>query len=422
MKMSISKKIFKDAIEHFPGGVNSPVRAFKAVDSSPIIVNKGEGPFILDVDKNRYVDFIMSWGPLILGHAHPYVVEKVKSVMEKGFSFGLTNPWEIHLAEKIKKFMPHIEKLRFVNSGTEATMSAIRLARGVTGRDYIVKFNGCYHGHADYLLVKAGSGVATLSLPGTPGVPEDFVKKTIVLEYNDIDGVRRLFNEKGKEIAAVIVEPVAGNMGVVKPVLGFLEALREITEEYGTILIFDEVMTGFRIAPGGATELTGIVPDLVTLGKVIGGGFPVGAYGGKKELMENVAPEGEIYQAGTLSGNPVAMAAGWATLDYLERNLPKWKEVVEMMETFASEFLNGEENISYSQVGTMFTIFFTGGQPKNFKEVSLQDKEKFAQFFKYQLEHGVLIPPSGFEANFLSLVHSEDELRLYWENLKSFLK
>ena len=416
-----SEKLFNTAREFFPGGVNSPVRAFKAVDSSPVVINKGEGPYIFDVDKNRYVDFIMSWGPLLLGHAHPYVVEKVKSVVEKGFSFGLTNPWEIHLAEKIKKFMPHIERLRFVNSGTEATMSAIRVARGVTGRDYVVKFNGCYHGHADYLLVKAGSGVATLSLPGTPGVPEDFVKKTIVLEYNDTEGVKRLFEERGKEIAAIIVEPVAGNMGVVEPLPGFLETLREVTEEYDSILIFDEVMTGFRIAPGGATELTGIIPDLVTLGKVIGGGFPVGAYGGKKELIEHVAPEGEIYQAGTLSGNPVAMAAGWATLDYLEKNLNKWKEVVEIMEKLATGFLKGIENVSFTQAGTMFTLYFLDKKPVNFKEVSQQDSSKFAAFFNFQLENGVLIPPSGFEANFLSIVHEEEHLLKYWENLRAFL-
>ena len=294
MERERSKKVFESAKLLFPGGVNSPVRAFKAVGGDPVVVKRGEGAYIEDLDGNRYVDFIMSWGPLILGHAHPHVVSLLEETIKNGTSYGLTSELEIKLAEVIKRFMPHVEMLRFVNSGTEATMSAIRVARGVTGRKKILKFNGCYHGHVDYLLVSAGSGVATLSLPGTPGVPEEFVRETLVAEYNDIKGVERIFEQFGKEIAAVIVEPVAGNMGVVKPIPGFLEKLRELTSHYGALLIFDEVMTGFRVAPGGAVQLYGIEPDLVTLGKVIGGGLPVGAYGGKREIMENVAPSGEI--------------------------------------------------------------------------------------------------------------------------------
>ncbi len=422
MKREKSRELFRMAREIFPGGVNSPVRAFNSVNMDPIVVERGSGSHILDVDGNEYVDFIMSWGPLLLGHAHEEVVKVLHDVIDEGTSYGLTSSWEIRLGRLIREFMPHIEMLRFVNSGTEATMSAIRLARAVTGRRKILKFKGCYHGHVDYLLVSAGSGVATLSLPGTPGVLEEFVKETLVADYNDIDGVVALFEKFGEEIAAVIVEPVAGNMGVVKPVNGFLEGLRKITEEYGTILIFDEVMTGFRVAPGGATELTGIVPDITTLGKVIGGGLPVGAYGGKREIMERVAPAGDVYQAGTLSGNPLAMAAGWATLSFLKENTDKWYEVAGLMEELAGRYLDGVDSVVYNQVGTMFTLFFLDREPVNFTDVSQQDYGKFARFFKFQLEHGVLLPPSGFEANFLSLVHTEEDLRRYWENLADFLR
>ncbi len=417
-----SGEMLKRAKDLFPGGVNSPVRAFRAVESEPVIVRSGNGAYIEDVDGNKYVDFIMSWGPLILGHANPEVVKVLKNVLEKGTSFGLTSEWEILLADKIKSFMPHIEMLRFVNSGTEATMSAIRVARGVTGRKKILKFSGCYHGHVDYLLVSAGSGVATLSLPGTPGVPEEFAKETLVAEYNNVDEVERIFEKYGREIAAVIVEPVAGNMGVIKPLPGFLESLRKLTEANGSLLIFDEVMTGFRVAPGGAVELTGIKPDLVTLGKVIGGGLPVGAYGGRKDIMVNVAPSGDIYQAGTLSGNPLAMAAGFATLSYLENHLSEWHKVVNLMNEIAMDFLKHAKGVIYNQVGTMFTLFFLDREPINFKDVTGQNSKRFAAFFKFQLEHGVLIPPSGFEANFLSLSHSEKELKKYWMNLMEFIK
>ena len=417
MEFKKSKILFKKAQELFPGGVNSPVRAFNNVNVDPIIVNKGEGVYITDVDKNRYIDFILSWGPLILGHSHPFVVDKVKEIIDHCISFGITNPWEIHLAEIINYFMPHIEKIRFVNSGTEATMSAIRVARGYTGRDKIIKFNGCYHGHSDFLLVNAGSGVATLSIPGTPGVPDNMVKDTLILEYNDIESFKKLMSQQGHEIAAVIVEPVAGNMGVISPVSGFLEALRDETDKFGTVLIFDEVMNGFRIAPGGARELFGIEADLTTLGKVIGGGFPVGAYGGKKEIMDLVAPKGDVYQAGTLSGNPVTMAAGWATLTFLKKNIDKWHTVSELMNELSGYYMPKiDVPVKYNQIGTMFSLFFADKIPENFNDVLKQDKNLFNNFFKNQFENGVLIAPSPYEASFLSIEHTEKELRKYWEN------
>jgi len=420
-----NKALFGKALKYLPGGVNSPVRAFKAVGENPIIVEKGEGAYIYDVEGNRYVDFLMSWGPLILGHGHPSVVERVSEAVKKGLSFGITNPYEIDLAEEVVESVPSVEKVRFVNSGTEAVMSAVRLARGYTGRKYIVKFEGCYHGHYDSVLVSAGSGVATFGIPGTPGIPEEIANLTFVLPYNDSEAVKELFSNKGEDIACVIVEPVAGNMGVVLPEEGFLKTLREETEKAGSLLIFDEVITGFRLAPGGAQELFGIEPDLTTLGKVIGGGMPVGAYGGRLNLMSKIAPEGEIYQAGTLSGNPVAMAAGLATVRTLKKLNP-YRELERKTNQFVkqiSELLTNKGiNHTYNQIGSMFTIFFTDGVVKNYSDAKNSDLNMFARFFKALLRNGVLIPPSQFEAWFLSVAHSEEILEEALEKIEKAIK
>ncbi len=423
--MTRSRDLFERAKKILPGGVNSPVRAFKAVKTDPIVVKRGFGPYIEDVDGNRYVDFLMSWGPLILGHAHPTVVEEVKKASERGLSFGITNPYEVELAEEVVSVVPSAEKVRFVNSGTEAVMSAIRLARGITGRKYIVKFAGCYHGHYDSVLVSAGSGVATFGIPGTPGIPEEIAKLTFVLPYNDAEAVKDLFEKEGERIAAVIVEPVAGNMGVVPPEGDFLKVLREETQKYGALLIFDEVITGFRLSLGGAQEYFQIEPDLTTLGKVVGGGMPVGAYGGKKELMDRVAPEGEIYQAGTLSGNPVAMAAGLATLRELKKLNP-YGELEERTLRFTEEISNllSQKGIAHSinRIGSMFTVFFTEGRIRNYEDASRSDTELFARFFKKLLRNGVLIPPSQFEAWFLSVVHTEEVLSEALEGIEKGIK
>ncbi len=408
-----SRKLFERAINLMPGGVSSPVRAFKAVDSNPIFIERGEKAFIYDVDGNRYIDFILSWGPLILGHAHPEVVEEVKKVSEKGFSYGMPTEKEIILAEKIKKAFPFIEKIRFVNSGTEATMSALRVARAFTKREKVIKFEGCYHGHSDFFLVKAGSGGLTFGVPSSPGVPESVIKDTILLPYNDIEKVKEIFEKYGEEIACVIVEPVAGNMGTILPEEGFLEGLREITKKYDSILIFDEVITGFRVTYGGVSTQKNIIPDLITLGKVIGGGFPVGAYGGRSELMELVSPEGPVYQAGTLSGNPVAMSAGIKTLEIIERLNP-----YEKIKNDLDYFIKGLRDI-FSRKGisvsmpssvTFFSIFFSEKVPRNLEEVQKIDKDKFKILFKNLLERGVLLPPSPFEALFLSVYHDRDLL------------
>lgn len=423
--MVSNRELFEEAKRYLPGGVNSPVRAFKAVEGEPIIVRKGEGAYIEDVEGNRYIDFLMSWGPLILGHAHPEVVKAVREAAENGLSFGLTNPYEIELGKEVVGAVPSADKVRFVNSGTEAVMSAIRLARGVTGRKYIVKFEGCYHGHYDSVLVSAGSGVATLGIPGTPGIPEEIARLTYVLPYNDIEAVERLFEERGGEIAAVIVEPVAGNMGVVPPKAGFLEKLREVTRKYGALLIFDEVITGFRLAYGGAQEYFGIEPDLTTLGKVVGGGMPVGAYAGGDEYMSRIAPEGDIYQAGTLSGNPVAMAAGIATVRVLKETNPygeldrKSQHFVEQLSELLTQ--KGIEH-TVNRVGSMFTVFFTSGPVENYNDAKRSDLKLFARFFKNLLKNGVLIPPSQFEAWFLSTAHDEDVLNEALERIERGIK
>ncbi len=410
--MGIDKSIqlFDRAKEILPGGVSSPVRAFRAVGGQPLFIDHGQGPYLFDVDGNRYIDYVLSWGPLILGHSHPEIVSALHDTLESGTSFGAPSPLEIRLAELIQTFMPQLEMLRFVNSGTEATMSALRLARAFTKRDKIIKFEGCYHGHADLLLVQAGSGVVTLGLPDSPGVPPATVQDTLVARYNDLDSVESLFEQFPEEIATVIVEPVAGNMGVVPPVPGFLEGLQAITKKYSSLLIFDEVMTGFRVHPGGAQTLYDIQPDLTTLGKVIGGGLPVGAYGGRKDIMEHIAPAGSVYQAGTLSGNPLAMTAGITTLEVLQQ-----PGIWEKLEEAVSKLTKGvaqiavETGITIRQtaVGTMFSTFFTESEIKDWPSVKTCDTERFGRFFRKMLEEGIYLAPSQFEAGFMSTVHDQ---------------
>ena len=411
--MSKSKDLFTDAQAVIPGGVNSPVRAFKSVGTDPVFISSASGSKIVDVDGNSYIDYVGSWGPMIVGHANEEVLEAVLETARKGTSFGAPTERETILAHMVIEAVPSIEKVRMVNSGTEATMSAIRVARGVTGRDRIIKFNGCYHGHADGLLVKAGSGALTLGVPDSPGVPEDYARNTLIAEYNDLGSVEELFESNKGEIAAVIVEPVPGNMGVIIPADGFLEGLRTLCTDQGALLIFDEVMSGFRVALGGAQELYGITPDLTTLGKVIGGGLPVGAYGGKDEYMSQVAPEGPIYQAGTLSGNPLAMAAGIATLKILQR--PGTYEYLEKTAASLAEGLAEandklEMEISFNRVGSMFTTFFNPGPVNDFSGAKASDTTRFGAYYRGMLEEGVYLAPSQFEAAFISLAHTEEDI------------
>jgi glutamate-1-semialdehyde 2,1-aminomutase len=411
--MNITKSIylFEEAQKLLPGGVDSPVRAFRAVGGQPLFIECGEGPYLYDVDGNRYIDYVLSWGPLITGHAHPRLVEAVQRAAAKGTSYGAPSPLEIELAKSVMDFMPDIEMIRFVNSGTEATMSALRLARAYTRRDKIIKFDGCYHGHADLLLVQAGSGVVTLGLPDSPGVPADTVKDTLVADFNNVDSVEVLFQKYPGQIAAIIVEPVAGNMGVVPPIPGFLEGLRKLTTEQGALLIFDEVMTGFRVHPGGAQTLYNIKPDLTTLGKVIGGGLPVGAYGGRREIMQMVAPAGPVYQAGTLAGNPLAMSAGIAVLSLLreEKCWQKLEQGAARLEAgISSAAKKAGIPIQQTRVGTMFTTFFSETKPVDWNTVRVADKVRFGKFFQKLLENGVYLAPSQFEAGFVSTAHSED--------------
>jgi glutamate-1-semialdehyde 2,1-aminomutase len=410
-----SRKLQKRAAQLIPGGVNSPVRAFGSVGGDPLYIVRGEGSHIWDADGNDYIDYIGSWGPLILGHAAPSVIEAVIAAARKGTSFGASTPAEADLAELVIGAFPHMEKVRFVSSGTEATMSAIRLARGYTNRKYIVKFEGCYHGHSDALLVKAGSGIATLGIPGSAGVPEEFTQFTLALPYNSISAVEQAFEKFKKQIACVIVEPVVGNMGCVPPVPGYLEALRAITERDKALLIFDEVMTGFRLAYGGAQELYGIKPDLTTMGKIIGGGLPVGAYGGASEIMDLIAPLGPVYQAGTLSGNPLAMAAGYATLSYLRDH----NEIYAQLDKRAGEIVSGVAEAAkdagvtmcHNRVGSMFTWFFAKGPVTDWTSAAKSDTEAFGRFFRAMLENGIYLPPSQFEAAFLSAAHTEGDVR-----------
>lgn len=413
MKMEKSIRLFAEAQQYIPGGVNSPVRAFKSVGGNPVYIAKGEGARVVDVDGNTYIDYIGSWGPLILGHAHPKVLAAIQEAAALGTSFGAPTERETDMAKLVCEIVPSVEVVRMVNSGTEATMSALRLARGYTKRNKIMKFEGCYHGHADSLLIKAGSGVATLGLPDSPGVPEATAIHTITVPYNDLESVKMAFEAYGEDLAAVIVEPVAGNMGVVPPQPGFLEGLREITQRYGTLLIFDEVMTGFRIARGGAQELYGITPDLTTMGKVIGGGLPVGAYGGRRDIMQHVAPAGPIYQAGTLSGNPLAMAAGLTTLQILGED-----GVYERLDALSSRLAEGlADNArklgiphTVNRVGSMVCLFFTETPVVNYETAKTSDLERFSRYFRYLLEEGVMIPPSQFEGMFVSLAHTEADI------------
>jgi len=408
-----SHEVFQRSLRYLAGGVDSPVRAFRAVGGEPVVIARGEGPYVYDVDGNRYIDYVCSWGPLILGHAHPAVVEAVRRAAERGTSYGAPTEAEADLAQLIVEAMPSIELLRFVNSGTEATMSALRLARAFTGRDKIVKFEGCYHGHADGLLVQAGSGVATLGLPDSPGVPASYAQETLVARFNDVPSVEALFDRQGDAIAAVIVEPVAGNMGVVPPQPGFLEALREITRRAGALLVFDEVIAGFRVAYGGAQSLYGITPDLTCLGKIIGGGLPVGAYGGRREVMQMLAPNGPVYQAGTLSGNPLAMAAGVATLRELQP--PGFYERLDalsakLVESVARAAKSAGVSLWLNRVGSMRTPFFVDAPVTDYASARRSDTKLYARFFHAMLERGVYLAPSQFETVFISSAHTEREI------------
>ncbi len=411
--MKNSERLFKRAKRCMPGGVSSPVRAFKAVQVPAIFAKRGKGAYIYDVDGKKYVDFILSWGPLILGHAHPEVVKEVKKICGKGFSYGLSTEKEVLLAEKILKYFPFLDMIRFVNSGTEATMSALRLARAYTKRNKFIKFEGCYHGHSDSFLVKAGSGGLTFGIPSSDGVPENIIKDTIAIPYNDIEMVKEVFQKEGENIACAIVEPIAGNMGVVLPKEGFLETLREITKKYGSLLIFDEIITGFRVGLGGVSTEKGIIPDIITLGKVIGGGFPVGAYGGKRKIMELVAPQGPVYQAGTLSGNPVSLTAGIKTIEILERENP-YEKMGEALEYFISGLKNIFEEkgvaVSLPKSKTFFSIFFYEKEPENLEEVEKTDKNMFIKIYKKLIENKILFPPSPFEAIFISIFHDKNLL------------
>ena len=413
MDFTNSQSLFEHALEIIPGGVNSPVRACKSVGADPLFIERGQGCLIYDADGNRFVDYIGSWGPLILGHRHPAVVDAITAVLKRGTSFGAPTDLEIQLAEMVIDAVDSVEMVRMVNSGTEATMSAVRLARGATGRDLVIKFDGCYHGHADTLLVAAGSGVATLGIPGSPGVPEAVAQATLSLPFNDIDAVKKVMADKGDKVACVIVEPVAGNMGLVAPEDGFLKTLRELTEAHGSVLIFDEVMTGFRVAYGGAQSLYGITPDLSCFGKVIGGGLPVAAYGGKKEIMSQIAPQGSIYQAGTLSGNPLAMAAGIATLEQL-----KIPGVYETLNEKSKRLITGLGNAAQKagiaarvgHVGSMLGMFFTDQNVANFDDAKTCDLELFSKFYQGMRQHGIYIAPSQFEVLFLSTAHDDEHI------------
>ncbi len=413
MNTSTSQRLYDRASQVLPGGVDSPVRAFRAVGGKPLFIERGQGPYVWDADGNQYVDYVGSWGPLIAGHAHPAVVAALQAAAGRGTSYGMPSRLEIELAEMISAAVPSIEMLRFVNSGTEATMSALRLARAYTGRERILKFDGCYHGHADGLLVQAGSGVATLGLPDSPGVPKGATQDTLVAPFNDMQAVEVMFSQWGEAMAAVIVEPVGGNMGVVPPAPGFLAGLRKITERAGALLIFDEVMTGFRVAYGGAQALYGVRPDLTCLGKIIGGGLPVGAYGGRREIMQMVAPAGPVYQAGTLSGNPLAMTAGIETLKLLAGPAPY--EELERKSARLSEGIGEAAReagvpVCRTRVGSMFCTFFTSQSVHDYASARTADTRAFARFFQAMLAGGVYLAPSQFEAGFVSLAHSDGDV------------
>jgi glutamate-1-semialdehyde 2,1-aminomutase len=418
MVVTQSEALFARAKQSIPGGVNSPVRAFRGVGGTPRFIARGEGSHFFDVDGNEYIDYIGSWGPLILGHRAKPVIDALASVLELGTSFGAPTGREVELAELIIAAVPSVEMVRLVNSGTEACMTAIRLARGFTGRDLTVKFEGCYHGHADSLLVKAGSGIATLSLPDTAGVPKAFSDTTIALPFNDLDQVETAFREHGGNIASVIVEPVAGNMGCVPPASGFLEGLRRITQQYGALLIFDEVMTGFRLSRGGAQQLYNIQPDLTTMGKIIGGGLPIAAYGGRADIMSKIAPSGPVYQAGTLSGNPLAVSAGIAMLRYLENHPETYTTLERNAAELAADVPSG---MCVNRVGSMLTFFFHPGPVTNYEDAKRSDTALFGKFFHHLLNRGVYFPPSQFEAAFLSAAHSSEDIAYTKRAIRDFV-
>jgi glutamate-1-semialdehyde 2,1-aminomutase len=410
MKTDRSTILFQNSQKVIPGGVNSPVRACKAVGTLPRFIHRADGCRLFDADDNAYIDYVGSWGPMILGHRHPAVIQAITEALSRGTSFGAPTDLEMELACRVIEAVPSVEMLRMVNSGTEATMSAVRLARGATGRDIIIKFDGCYHGHADTLLVDAGSGVATLNIPGSPGIPASVVQHTLSLPYNDAEAIRSVMAEKGKDVAAIIVEPVAGNMGMVPPASGFLETLREVTQKNGSLLIFDEVMCGFRVAYGGAQSLYDIRPDLTCFGKIIGGGLPVGAYGGRKDIMSQIAPEGAVYQAGTLSGNPVAMAAGLATLEQLRQ--PGVYDTLEkrsgrLAEGLAAAARRNGVPASFNRVGSMLGMFFTDRTVENFETAKTSDLTRFGRYYREMLDAGIYLAPSQFEACFVSLAHDD---------------
>lgn len=412
--MSRSNELFAAAQKHIPGGVNSPVRAFKGVGGDPVFFKKAKGAYVYDEDDNQYIDYVGSWGPMIVGHAHDNVLKSVQDTMQKGLSFGAPTELETQMADRVCELVPSMDMVRMVSSGTEATMSALRLARGYTGRDKIVKFEGCYHGHSDSLLVKAGSGALTLGVPTSPGVPAALAEMTITLSYNDIEEVKQTFKEIGDQVACIIVEPVAGNMNCIPPVAGFLEGLREVCDEYGSVLILDEVMTGFRVSLGGAQGHYNIKPDLTTLGKVIGGGMPVGAFGGKREIMEQIAPLGPIYQAGTLSGNPVAMAAGFATLEMISQEgfyETLTQQTIKLVKGLEERAAKANIPLATNQVGAMFGFFFS--EEKNissFAQVSACDDERFKKFYHGMLDEGVYLAPSSYETGFVSSAHSDEDI------------
>lgn len=412
MKTELSQKLFEKANDLFPGGVNSPVRAFKGVGGTPRFIARAKGSHIVDVDGNDYVDYVLSWGPMIVGHCHPEVMREVQDAMKEGSSFGAPSPREILLAELVRERMPWVEKMRFVSSGTEATTSAIRVARGFTGRDDIVKFDGCYHGAGDPLLVKAGSGVETLGLPDSPGVPADVARHTLTAPYNDLGALEKVFEAKGASIAAVILEPVVGNMGVLVPRPGFLQGVHELCKKHGALYIVDEVMTGFRLSSGGACGLYGLRPDLVTFGKVIGAGLPVGAFGGRRDVMDRVAPAGPIYQAGTLSGNPMAMAAGHAALKLMTEAAYRKLETLSaaLAEGLVAAAAEAKVPVQVNRVGSMLTVFFSDRPVFDAASARACNTRRFGAFFHAMLEHGAYLPPSQFEAAFLSTAHTDDDV------------
>lgn len=416
MEFTKSIQAFQEALEYIPGGVNSPVRSFKSVESDPVFIESAQGSKVRDIDGNEYIDYVGSWGPMILGHAHPDVLKALAETMQKGTSFGAPTLLETEMARQVRKMMPSIESVRMVNSGTEATMSALRLARGYTGRDLVIKFEGCYHGHNDSFLIAAGSGALTFGTPNTPGVTTGTAHDTLTAQFNDLDSVAAHFEKHGDNIAALIIEPITGNMGVVIPTKEFMQGVRDLCTKHGALLIFDEVMTGFRVAKGGAQSLLGIEPDLTTLGKIIGGGLPVGAYGGKKAIMEHLAPQGPVYQAGTLSGNPLAMAAGLTQLRLLDNDSMIYDDLERKAGMLEEGLKNNLKELDFpavvNRVGSMFTLFFTKeNQVTSFADVMKCDTRVFSDYFKYSLESGIYLAPSQFEAGFVSAAHSDEDIQ-----------